>query len=169
VHSVASIEELVSYAVETRYEIEASGLVTADAALAQRLGCREGQAWLRITGLRYAPGQPAPFCWTEVFIHQDYSGITRMLARRPGPIYAWIEDLYGERIAEIEQVLVARAIPAAVAGPLLTDKGASGIEVRRTYRLSSGVVAEIAFNLHPAERFRYAMTLRRSASEAPRA
>jgi GntR family transcriptional regulator len=37
-----------------------------------------------------------------------------------------------------------------------------GIEVRRTYRLDTGKIAEIAFNLHPAHRFRYSMTLRRN-------
>jgi len=165
-HTVASIEELISYAQETRYEIETSGVVIADAALAKRLGCPRGQSWLRISGLRYAPGQTAPLCSTEVYVHKEFSGITRLVARRSGPIYAWIEDLYGERIAEIEQVIQARTIPRSVAGPLLSEPGAAGIEIRRTYRLSSGVIAEIAFNLHRADRFRYVMTLKRNSSGA---
>jgi DNA-binding GntR family transcriptional regulator len=163
VHTVGSIEELVSYATETRYEVEHSNRVVSDGVLAERLGCGEGESWLRIDGLRYAPGASTPICWTEVFVRSEFSGITRVLTRRKGPIYAWIEDLYGERIAEIEQVLRARPIPAAVAGRLEVEPQSAGIEIRRTYRLTSGQTAEVAFSLHPADRFTYSMTLRRGS------
>jgi len=162
VHEVASIEQLVQYATGTQYEIGTSKLVRADAKLAQRLGCAEGEEWLRIEGLRYAPGQTAPICWMEVYIHADYANVLRMIGRRPGPIYAWIEDMHGEHINEIEQVLSARDVPATLSKKLGVKAGSMGIEVRRTYRLDTGKIAEIAFNLHPAHRFRYAMTLRRN-------
>jgi len=163
VHTVASIQDLVSYAHETRYEVDTSRPVVSDKRLAERLGCAEGERWQRIEGLRYAPGHEAPICWTEVYIRAEYSGVARMVAQRPGPIYAWIEDLYGERIAEIEQVLRARPVPAAVAGVLRVKPGATGIEIRRTYRLTAGTAAEIAFNLYPADSFSYSMTLKRGA------
>jgi GntR family transcriptional regulator len=161
VHAVSSIEELVSYAQETHYEMASSGIVVAERALARRLDCADGQRWLRLHGLRFAPGELEPMCWTEVFVQEDYAGIARVMARRPGPIYAWIEDLYGERIAQIDQVLSTRVVPAGLAATLGVAPDSLGVEVQRTYRLTSGAVAEIAFNLHPASRFRYAMTLRR--------
>jgi GntR family transcriptional regulator len=162
VHEVASIEQLVEYATGTQYEVGTGKLIRADARLAQRLGCAEGEEWLRIEGLRYAPGQTAPICWMEVYIHADYANVLRMIGRRPGPIYAWIEDMHGEHINEIEQMLSARDVPAALSKKLGVKAGSMGIEVRRTYRLDTGRIAEIAFNLHPAHRFRYAMTLRRN-------
>jgi GntR family transcriptional regulator len=162
VHEVASIEQLVQYATGTQYEVGTSKLVRAEAKLAQRLGCKESEEWMRIEGLRYAPGQNAPICWMEVYIHADYANVLRMIGRRPGPIYAWIEDMHGEHINEIEQVLSARDVPAALGKKLGVKAGSMGIEVRRTYRLDTGKIAEIAFNLHPAHRFRYAMTLRRN-------
>jgi GntR family transcriptional regulator len=162
VHEVASIEQLVQYATGTQYEVGTSKLVRADAKLALRLGCREGEEWMRIEGLRYAPGQTAPICWTEVYIHADYANVLRMIGRRSGPIYAWIEDMHGEHINEIEQVLSSRDVPASLSKKLGVKAGSMGIELRRTYRLDTGKIAEIAFNLHPAHRFRYAMTLRRN-------
>jgi DNA-binding GntR family transcriptional regulator len=164
VHEVASIEQLVQYATGTQYEVGTSKLVRADFRLAQRLGCTEGEQWMRIEGLRYAPGQGAPICWMEVYIHAGYANVVRMIGKRPGPIYAWIEDMHGVHIDEIEQVLSARDVPAALSKKLGVKAGTMGIEVRRTYRLDSGKIAEIAFNLHPAHRFRYAMTLRRNQS-----
>jgi GntR family transcriptional regulator len=162
VHEVASIEQLVEYATGTQYEVGTSKLVKADAKLAKRLGCVEGEEWMRIEGLRYAPGQDAPICWTEVYIHADYTNVLRMIGRRSGPIYAWIEDMHGEHINEIEQVLSARDVPHALGKKLGVKPGSMAIEVRRIYRLDTGKIAEIAFNLHPAHRFRYSMTLRRN-------
>jgi DNA-binding GntR family transcriptional regulator len=162
VHEVASIEQLVQYATGTQYEVATGKPVRADFKLAQRLGCAEGEQWMRIEGLRYAPGQSAPICWMEVYIHADYANVLRLIGKRPGPIYAWIEDMHGEHINEIEQVLSARDVPAALAKKLGAKAGSMGIEVRRIYRLDSSKIAEIAFNLHPAHRFRYAMTLRRN-------
>jgi len=72
VHEVASIEQLVQYATGTQYEIGTSKLVRADDKLAHRLGCAAGEEWMRIEGLRYAPGQTAPICWTEVYINRDF-------------------------------------------------------------------------------------------------
>ncbi|HEX7926551.1 MAG TPA: GntR family transcriptional regulator [bacterium] len=167
VHGVSSLEELVQYSKETRYDVDTTLPVTADAVLSERLGCKKGERWLRIEGLRYAPPVPAPICWTEVYVRSQFSGITRVLARRQGPIYAWIEDMYGEQIAEIEQVLRARTLPPDICDALGIEHEAPGIEVRRSYKLASGDVAEIAFNFHPADRYTYKMTLRRGPSGPP--
>jgi DNA-binding GntR family transcriptional regulator len=70
--------------------------------------------------------------------------------------------MHGEHINEIEQVLSARDVPNALSKKLGVKAGSMAIEVRRIYRLDTGKIAEIAFNLHPADRFRYSMTLRRN-------
>ncbi|MEI9889177.1 MAG: GntR family transcriptional regulator [Rhizomicrobium sp.] len=162
VHEVASIEQLIEYAVGTHYEAGNSKLIRANKVLAKRLDCAVGHKWMRIEALRFAPDQRAPICWMEVYVHADYADVARVIGRQPGPIYAWIEKLHGETITDIEQVLSAREVPAAPAKKLGIKPGEMGIEVRRTYRTKSGKVVEIAFNLHPAERFRHAMTLRRN-------
>jgi GntR family transcriptional regulator len=164
VHEVASINDLIELANATKYEVRANEIVVADAALADRLGGEPGKKWLRVEGFRYAPNDPRPVCWTEVYVHGDFAGVARLIGRRPGPIYLWIEDLYGESVAEVEQSLRARAVPENIAATLGVEVGSAVVEVRRRYRLSSGVVAEVAANLYPADRFQLTMTLRRSKS-----
>ena len=159
--SVASVEELLQYATEARYEVDKSGMVVADAALAERLGCRVGQRWLRVEGLRTVAGQEAPICWTEVFVLSDFAGIGLLIGRRPGTIYSWIEEMYGVRIGEVQQVLRAEPMPERLAAELACEPGSTAISIRRSYRLVGGELVEVAFNLHPAERFTYELTLRR--------
>ncbi len=161
VHAVNSVDELLQYAVETRYRPETAAFVTAQGALAARLGAAPGTRWLRVEGFRFTAEGAPPICWTEVFVAAEYGRVGDLIGQRAGPVYALIEALYGDRIAEVQQTLRAAALPAAVAGGLGVDPGAMGIEVARIYRTAAGKVVEVAFNLHPADRFAYAITLRR--------
>jgi DNA-binding GntR family transcriptional regulator len=162
VHEVASINDLIELANATSYDVRSSEIVAADSALAQRLGGEPGRKWLRIEGFRYAPDNARPACWTEVHVHSDFAGVARLIGRRPGPIYLWIEDLYGESVAEVEQSLRTGKAAGAIAATLGLAPGDTVIEVQRVYRLSSGCVAEVALNVYPADRFELTMTLRRS-------
>jgi GntR family transcriptional regulator len=162
VHEVASINDLIELANATRYEVRSSEIVVADRELAARVGGDVATKWLRIQGYRYAPTDKRAVCWTEVHVHGDFAGVARLLGRRPGPIYLLIEDLYGEAVAEVEQSIKAAEAPDAIAADLGVKARGSVVEVRRAYRLSSGVVAVVAENLYPLDRFHLSMTLRRS-------
>jgi DNA-binding GntR family transcriptional regulator len=164
VHTVASIDDLVAYASGTQYRAASSAIIVADAALAERLDGNVGQRWLRIEGYRYGPNRVLPICWTEVFVHAAYAGVGLLLDRRPGPIYGWIEEQYGERITEVEQSLRARPAPEGIVATLKIKPASIVVEVRRKFRIASGTIAEISFNLYPAERFSFSMTLRRARS-----
>ena len=161
VHEVGSINDLIAFAVGARYQIEHTEPVRADAALAERLGCNVGDEWLAVRGFRYAAESELPVCSAEVFINAEFSGVGRLLQRHRGPIFELIEDLYGEHVAEVQQELSARPVPEDLASRLEVDAGETAIEVRRVYRLASGKTAQVVFNLHPADRFRYAITMRR--------
>lgn len=160
-YSISSIEELQQYATEARYEVDKSDIVVADHALAERLGGAVGQRWLRMEGFRYTTGELEPICWTEVFVRVDYAGVGLMIGRRSGTIFSLIEEMYDVRIGSIEQVLSAAPIPKPIAPTLRVEPGAMGIAIRRAYRLTSGDLVEVAFNLHPADRFSYTVTLQK--------
>jgi GntR family transcriptional regulator len=161
-HEVASIGDLIGLANATRYEVTSSEMVTADRELAERLGGESGEQWLRIEGFRYAPDDSRPVCWTQVFVRSEFAGVARLIGRRSGAIYLWIEDLYGESIAEVAQSITAGQAPEQIAATLGMAAHSTAIEVERIYRLSTGVIAEVSHNIYPADRFHLAMTLRRS-------
>jgi len=162
VHEVASINDLITYAQDLVYAVESSAMVVADAEMARRLDCPVGHRWMRVEGRRHTPGDSTPIAWSEMYIHPDFAGVALFLGRRPGPLYLWIEEMYSTSVQEVEQVLYGRPLPEAAAAILGLEEGAPGIEVRRTYYLTGGACALIAFTLHPADRFRHSMTLRRA-------
>ncbi len=162
VHEINAISDLINYAAGVRFEIETLGMIDCSEEQAQRLGCPAGQRWLHVAGFRFMEGNPSPICWTEVFIHADYAGVSRLLERNRSPIYELVEDLYGERVEEVEQIVQSSHAPAEIAPTLQVEPGISVMEVQRRYRLTSGKLAIIAFTLHKPDMFRLSFTLRRS-------
>ncbi len=160
--TVSSLDELLQYATEVDYEVAKSGMVVADAELAAKLGSAEGQRWLRVEGTRSREKQADPVCWTEVFIHGDYAGVGLLIGRRSGTIYSWIEEMYGIRIEEVRQVLGVTTMGPEPAAALGCAPGSMAVLIRRSYVAQDGAMVEVAFNLHPADRFRYELTLRKA-------
>lgn len=164
VHEVTSINDLVTFAIGMRFDIQTTTTITADAKLAARIGCSAGDRWLTVCGLRYADQSQLPACWTEVFISAEFAAVGRLLQRNRGPIFHLIEDLFGERIAEVHQEIAASTVPPSLASGLKVRVGAMALQVQRTYRLNSGKIAQVAINTHPADRFKHSMTMRRVRS-----
>lgn len=160
-HQVTSINDLVTIAVDLRFDIESMEMVTADARLADRIGSVVGDRWLVVRGYRQSDQSPLPACWAEVFINGEFAAVGRLLKRNRGPIFHLIEDLFGQRIAEVQQEISASIVPPTLARGLKVEPQAMALEVQRTYRLTSGKTALVAINIHPAERFRHTMTMRR--------
>lgn len=163
VHRVASIDELIAYAAESRYVVEHSDIVTSEEVATADLQLPAGRSWLRLRGIRLGdePAAP-PICWTEVFVAAAYAGVERLIGRQQGPIWRLIEDMYGERLVEVEQSLRVCPVPDDIAAALGIEPGSSVVEVLRTYKTTSDGVAEVAVNLYPADKFRFNMKLRRA-------
>jgi DNA-binding GntR family transcriptional regulator len=161
---VTEINDLVAFAAGARFSVDAMDMTTANATLAARIGGAPGDRWLAVRGFRYTDDGAPPICRTEVFIAAEFAGVGRLLPRHRGPIFHLIEDLFGERICEVHQEISASVASSSVAAQLQLRSGATVLEVQRTYRLTSGKIAQVAINTHPAERFRHSMTIRRVKS-----
>lgn len=160
VHQVNSIDDLHDFNVESRYDEKVENLV-ADAALAERLGGKAGDRWMKINGMRYDQMTEAPICAVEIFVASRFAGIARLMDRRSGPIYALIEAVYGESISEVGQELRVVPLNRALSAKLEADPGETVVEIKRTYRLSDNFPAEITFNHYKASNFSLSINLKR--------
>lgn len=163
VHRVTSIDELIAYAAESRYVVDHTDVVLSEDVADEDLELPAKRRWLRLQGYRLSDELATPpICWTEVFVAAEYAGVERMMGRQRGPVWKLIEDIYGERLVEVEQMLRVRTVSAELAEGLGVEPGSSVVEVRRTYKTTSDKVAEVAVNLYPADKFRFNMKLRRA-------
>ena len=162
-YAITSVDELVQYATDARYQIAKSGIVITDKKLAERLNGRVGEHWLRVVGPRHTSGQDLPLCWTELFIPNQYAGIGLMLGRRVGTVYSFIEEIYNVRVTEVKQTLITCKMPDEALGELQLEAGSLAILLHRVYHLVDGSPALIAFNYHPPERLRMVWTFTRNS------
>ena len=161
VHEVTSFNDLITFATGVRFQIDSMDIISADAKLASHIGGATADRWLAVRGFRYTEKSDLPVCWTEVYIDVEFAAIGRLLQHNKGPIFHLIEDMFGQPIVEVQQEIAAATIPPNLADGLKAKSGAIALLVQRTYRLSSGKIAQVAINTHPASRFRHVMTMRR--------
>jgi GntR family transcriptional regulator len=157
---VMSINDLVSWSVGKRFAIEFMEMIALDEKLAARTGLASGDEWLAVRGFGHEDGVKVPVCWAEYFIHRDFAAVGRLLPRHSGPIFPLIEDLFGQKIVEVQQQIGATLVSSAVAGSLQVKAGSAALEVRRTYKTAANI-AQVTLSTHPASRYRHSMTLRR--------
>ena len=160
VQSIDSISDLLTYVKDTQLQIVEQRDLIASAAQGELLRCAPGQRWRLVEVVRYAKAQEAPVVASEIFIPQAYSVIAEQLENLRVPVYALIEERFGERIVEVQQVMNACAIPARKARMLKVRAGLPGLAITRHYLGEDDKVLLVSNSLYPAGRFSYSMSLR---------
>ncbi len=158
---LASAEDLLRYATQTRFVIERRTRIRAAGADLAALQCRRGQEWIKLEGLRVRPSDPVPVCLLTVYLHAALSGIEKRLPRSCGVIYPQVEKALGVRIAWIGHRIEAVLLGAQEAKRLRAAPGSPGLRVRRQYYDANERLLEVSDSLHAADRFAYEMRLRR--------
>ncbi|MDM9561472.1 GntR family transcriptional regulator [Bordetella petrii] len=157
--SLSSLEDLVQLAARTPRDIQKMQEIVADIDLAGQLGVAAGTRWLRISSKRGESGQP-PMVWTDLYVDAHYRGIRKLAQQHPDRLVSeLIEAHYGRRIATVEQMITARAIPAAIARELDVEPDSAGLFILRQYRDQAGNVVEASTSYHPAGRYQFSLTL----------
>lgn len=158
-----SVEEVLQYGVQSVLKEMEMSDTTADAALAERIGCVEGESFLKVAGLRMPVEDPdgPPVCWTEIFVLSEYEGIRDEIGRGNVLIANLIENRYGQRAMEICQDITAVSLPGEIARKLGRRAGSPGLLVRRWYVGADDKSFETTISLHPGESFSYSMRMKR--------
>lgn len=158
------IDDLLTFAADTRLEIESIDMVTIDAELEGLTGLSAGGELLTVRGARQAD-DAEPLCWAEYYINSSFAAVGRLLQRHTGAILTLIEDLYGVTIIEAHEEITAILTPAELADGLKVPQGAPALRARRTYLTSAGEVAQVTVNTYAASHFRHSMTFRPRRSQ----
>lgn len=157
---LSSAADLFRYATDTRFVIEKRERIKATGSDLAMLGCRRGQEWIKLTGVRRRPGTKTPVCLISVYLNVALAGLAKRIPRSSGVIYPLVEKELGVRIAWIGQRIEAVPLAAADAARLGSRPGC-GLRVTRYYYDGTDRLLEVSDSLHAAERFAYEMRLQR--------
>ena len=160
-HAIQSLTELFRFAEETVLRVEATEWITATGALAADLRCRAGRRWLRLDGVREQVGTAPPLGSMTVFVDARYADFLTEPRSHTTAIFRQIEERSGEAIVEVDQSIEAALLDPAAALLLDAPVGSPALLVTRSYLAAGRRLIELSRTLHPGDRFRHVMTLRR--------
>ncbi len=161
--TLQSLPDLFQFAADALYRVSATQRVKVMGREAEELGCRPGRIWLRIDGLRELPGVAGPLCRTMVMIDARYAAVAAEPRIHTRAIFAQIEERFGVPVQEVLQEITATVLDADQAALLQSQAGSPALEITRRYFAAGHKLIELSRSLHPADRFRYTMTVRRDA------
>lgn len=159
--TLQSLPDLFQFASDALYRVISTERVKVIGRQAEELGCRPGRTWLRLEGLRELPGVAAPLCSTMVMIDARFAAIVEEPRIHASAIFSQIEENYGVSIHEVHQEIQATLLEATEATLLRGRPGSPALEITRRFFGAGHRLIELSRNIHPADRFRYAMTVRR--------
>jgi GntR family transcriptional regulator len=162
--SMSNLEDLMQFAVVTERHVQAIAEVSASPALAAPLGVPAGTRWVRVELLRVDPAKPErPICWTDVYLDAPLgAGLRRELrSNSSGLICEMVEQRFGRAVQEVRQEIRAIGVPARLAEPLAAEAEGHALEITRHYVDQHGAVFEATVSVFPADRYTYALQLRR--------
>lgn len=160
-YSMRSLDDILQYASATRLEVAEQTSLIVGRGLALALGCRPGRRFVRIVGVRFAALGGPPICHSEVYVDTAFEAITSEIGAARTAIWALIESRFGERLSEVEQSIEAVTLEGEMAGLLAARTGAPALRITRRYFAAGRRLIEVSISIHPADRFSYAMTIKR--------
>ncbi|WP_270933780.1 GntR family transcriptional regulator [Falsiroseomonas oryzae] len=162
--SLASLPDVFRFARETVFRVTATRRIVADGALAETLSCTPGHAWLHLRGLREVPGEALPLGFTEVWLDAAYAEPVAQPGVHRTAIFAQVEQRFGLALVEVQQEIAAMVLDAKLARLLRAEEGAPALRIARRYLDAGERLVELSVTIHPADRFTYAMTLRKGGA-----
>ena len=165
VQTLETVDDLLQYTESTRFVISHWETLKLDQTV--NIGGSQltsGQTWMYGLGVRTSrTAGTLPVCLTRVYLNPTFKNIIPAMKRsKNAVVYRCIEELYGVKVAHIEQRIDACAVSVSDAALLLCPVGSPAMRIQRMYFDANNLLLEISDSLHPSGRFSYQMSLLRS-------
>lgn len=159
---VSSIDDLMRYGAETRFEVLRSERVLADDRLAQLLDCEVGQECVHLHGIRYQRDYTRPVCTTEVYrLVRDDDTHRRLEADFKATVFVLRDELDIGHIGRVEQAIDAVIVDDDQAKELGAENPKAALRTVRRYFDLNNQMLLAAVSVHLGEVFRYSNVLHR--------
>ncbi len=153
--SLGSVSDISELARSTRMQILRQGFIKPGEAGLKLPHVHPEGPWLLVEGLRFLHGQALPIGLTHIHVSPRFAGIAPRIDKRAGPIFALVEEMYGERVAAIRQEITAIAVPARMIKLLRVKRGAPVLRIIRHYLTAANLTIEVSSHVSVSERFVY--------------
>lgn len=154
---LSNVGELMQYARDTRVNFQRLGDVILPRKIAEHLPSPMPGKWSHFRSVRISEGLGAPIALTDAFVHPDLRDVVAELDPVQETLFRQLERLGHLRIAQVTQDIQAVPASAKLAVELKIARRSPCLRILRCYYDTTGRMFEVSVNMHPGERFAYAM------------
>ncbi|QHI96850.1 GntR family transcriptional regulator [Xylophilus rhododendri] len=163
--TISSVDELIQYSAHSARLIQSIRNIVADQALAARLGCAPGTAWMQVEASRSEPGVAGfPMAWWTVYVTKDDGALIRNRLKTDQRLISdLIHEATGRVLSEVRQTVRAIGVPEGLAAQLGVAPDAHALEFTRQYYDQARELFQVAVSVHPGDRSAYSTVLKRQS------
>jgi GntR family transcriptional regulator len=148
--------DLLRYTEQTRLELTSSPR-TPSSARARTLGLGDPKNWVHVSGIRLVPGA-RPIGFVDIFVLQELEPVlVEISGTLDNALFRRLLEHCHLTLAHVDEVVSATSLPARAAKLLDTSPGGEALQIIRRFSSQESGLFEVSVNLHPAERFDYAL------------
>lgn len=160
VRVVGSLEDLVNFGLETKFQPIAKKLVAAPEFVAEKLACPKGTKVYYYSGIRCLKTGEV-FGYLEMYLHRELGQHIPVELIKMKPLFGLVEQVCGVTVAEAEQTITAVNANNELASLLKTRRGAPLLKVIRTYFSEEDRPIEVAISYYNVAKFEPVMKVRK--------
>ena len=164
-YTTRPVDDLL-YGRGTERIVTAQNEIVCDDALGARLGAAPGSRWVHISQHRNDRNSEKMLVWGDVYIDQQFNGISGRIAEYKGFICDLIEEEYGIAVSEIQQTIRPIIISEEICAEMEMPNQSLGLEITRRYLNHLKKPVEVSINIFPEDRSIYSITLSRTQERA---
>lgn len=154
---LSNLEEILRYAADTDLDFDSAGVQPLGHRHGAALGRDPAERWLRLDGRRTQRDTGELIALTTVFLPAFLHDRAEAFLADGEPIFRQVEAMLPTRITQVTQEIRAVEADAQSARALGIAPRAPCLSIVRAFLSPEGETLEISLNLHPADRFAYAM------------
>lgn len=156
IQNATQMDDLVAFSKTTHMQVLGSDRVLADAALASFLGGTTGQAWAKVTLLRFSGDKESdPIGLLRVYVRPEHEGVASFIEERQQPVFMLVEELFGVRISHMEQEIASITFDAQTLSQLGSSSTYHGLRITRRFFDSSNRLVQATLGFYPANQLVY--------------
>lgn len=154
VASISDPSELFAFTRQTTLQMLSQDWLDIEGDWAEILPQAQGERWMCVSALRLMERASVPVSHSFFLIHPRYESVRQRMDEPGATVYGLIEELHGEKVAELRQEISAIGMPGDIGRHLRAKAGSPALRVHRYYIDSHDKVFSVSVSTYAEKRFK---------------
>lgn len=159
---IHSVQDLLNFGEQTRFEIESCELKNISAEQAETYAIAAETPFIKLAGIRLESHDKKPICYSVINHFKFEQSILPDISNKKKVLYGFVDSMNKVAIGRVEQSFSATIIPNELCDKLGVPMHSAAMLIVRRYIGKDNTLLLIAESLYPASRYSYSNVLEQS-------